>query len=288
MRHSRSFRQLLGACALTLSAAFAGSATAQDAAKNTAVETVVPGQLTVLFNPASPPTSFIKDGKATGMAVEIVEEIARRHNLKVEFKAQADLAGALPAVSNRQYDLAAMGLMRTPEREAVVDFSGSWYYGWFPLIVDQSAGLKGYKDLSGKTVGINKGSIQERYMLDNHPDIQLMAFPNDTAAVAALNAGKVDGVLTGSALLGETLKRFPHLTVAARTPTPYPNAFPVRKGNESLRKALDDGLRELVKDGTYVKIFDRWHVGDALPEPMYKDYPGLEGQRAPGVVAPRS
>ncbi|WP_201832502.1 substrate-binding periplasmic protein [Microvirga zambiensis] len=284
MRHSKSFRHWLGACALTLSAAFAGSAAAQ----NAAVETVVPGQLTVLFNPASPPTSFIKDGKATGMAVEIVEEIARRHNLKVEFKAHADLAGALPAVSNRQYDLAAMGLMRTPEREAVVDFSGSWYYGWFPLIVDKSAGLNGYKDLSGKTVGINKGSIQERYMLDNHPNIQLMAFPNDTAAVAALNAGKVDGVLTGSALLGETLKRFPHLTVAARTPTPYPNAFPVRKGNDSLRKALDDGLRELVKDGTYVKIFDKWHAGDALPEPMYKDYPGLEVQRAPGVASPRS
>ncbi|MGO4386731.1 substrate-binding periplasmic protein [Microvirga sp. 2YAF29] len=287
MRHSKSLRCLIGACALALGSAVLGPVQAQDAGKSI-LDTVTPGQLTVLFNPASPPTSFIKDGKATGMAVEIVEEIAKRLNLKTEFRAHADLAGALPAVSNRQYDLAAMGLMRTPEREAVVDFSGSWYYGWFPLVVDKSSGLNGYKNLAGKVVGINKGSIQERYMVDNHPEIKLMAFPNDTAAVAALNAGKVDGVLTASALLEETLKRFPHLTVVARTPTPYPNAFPVRKGNDSLRKALDDGLRELVRDGTYVKIFDKWHAGNALPEPMYKDYPGLDAQRAPGILAPPS
>lgn len=285
MKRSSTLLRITAAFALALGTAALQPAAAQD--KPAALDTVAPGQLTVLFNPASPPTSFIKDGKATGMAVEIVEEIARRLNLKTEFKAHADLAGALPAVSNWQYDLAAVGLMRTPEREAVVDFSGSWYYGWFPLIVDRGAGIAGYKDLAGKVVGINKGSIQERYMSENHPDIKLMAFPNDTAAVAALNAGKVDGVLTGSALLGETLKRFPNLTVAARTPTPYPNAFPIRKGNDALRKALDDGLKKLVKDGTYIRIFDKWHAGDALPEPMYKDYPLLETQRAPGVV-PRS
>lgn len=274
----------LGATALVAGISFSSASFAQGAP----VDTVVQGQLTVLYNPASPPTSFNKDGKATGMAVEIVEEIARRLNLKTEFRAHSDLAGVLPAVSNRQYDLAAIGLMRTPEREAVVDFSNSWYYGWFPLIIEKSSGLKGYKDLSGKVVGVNKGSIQERYMSENHPDIQLMAFPNDTAAVAALNAGKVNGVLTGSALLEETLKRFPNLDVAARTPTPYPNAFPVRKGNETLRKALDDTMSAMVKDGTYVKIFDKWHAGDALPEPMYSDYPGLDKQRAPGVPAPRS
>ena len=280
-----SILRILGPASFVLVSALA-PATAQN--KTGAPDTVEPGQLTVIYNPASPPTSFIKDGKATGMAVEIVEEIGKRLQLKVVFRAHSDLAGVLPSVSNSQSDLAAIGLMRTPEREAIVDFSNSWYYGWFPLVVDKSSGVQGYKDLSGKIVGVNKGSIQERYLIENHPGIQLMAFPNDTAAVAALNAGKVAGVLTGSALLEETLKRFPNLAAVEKTPTPYPNSFPIRKGNETLRKAVDGAMSHMVKDGTYVKIFDKWHAGDALPDPLYKDYPGLDAQRAPGVVSPRS
>jgi polar amino acid transport system substrate-binding protein len=102
--------------------------------------------------------------------------------------------------------------------------------------------------------------------------------------INALNAGSIDGLLMGSAQVGETQKRYPHFAIAARTPTPYPNAFPVRKGNASLKGALDKALGEMMADGTYVKIFDKWHPGNALPEPLYQDFPVLAQQRKPGVV----
>ena len=86
------------------------------------VETIAPGQLTVLYNPATPPTSFIRNGQPVGMAIDLLTEAARRIGVQPVFRAHADIAGALPAISNGQYDVAALGLMRTPEREAVVDF----------------------------------------------------------------------------------------------------------------------------------------------------------------------
>lgn len=251
------------------------------------VETIAPGQLTVLYNPATPPTSFIRNGQPVGMAIDLLTEAARRIGVQPVFRAHADIAGALPAISNGQYDVAALGLMRTPEREAVVDFLGSWYYGWFPLVVDNTSGIKGYADLRGKIVGATKGSIQEKYLADNHPQVKLMAFPNEVSMITALNAGSVDAILMGSAQLEETVRRYPQFVDVARTPTPYPNAFPLRKGNASLRKALDDALAAMMADGTYVKIFDKWHPGDALPEPLYKDYPALAQQRKPGVPAPK-
>lgn len=276
---------MLSRCALVLAASlFAAAPTFAQAQ----IDTIEPGTLTVLYNPATPPTSFLKDGQPAGMAIDIVAEAARRIGLKPVFKAHSDLAGALPAVSNRQYDLAAIGLMKTPEREAVVDFTGSWYYGWFPLVVDGKAGIKGYADLKGKVVGVVKGSIQDKWMQDNHPEIKLMAFPSEVAMITAVNAGTIDGLLMGSAQVGETQKRFPQLAIAAKTPTPYPNAFPVRKGNSSLKKALDGALADMMADGTYVKIFDKWHPGDELPEPLYQDFPALAKQRAPGVLAPKS
>jgi polar amino acid transport system substrate-binding protein len=282
MMLSRRFL-LAAACLGAALSTSTGDAFAQAAA----VETIEPGQLTVLYNPATPPTSFIKDGQPTGMAIDLVTEAARRIGLKPVFKAHSDLAGALPAVSNRQYDLAAIGLMKTPEREAVVDFTGSWYYGWFPLVVDSKAGIKGYDDLKGKTVGVVKGSIQDKWMQDNQPNIKLMAFPSEVAMINALNAGSIDGLLMGSAQVGETQKRYPHFAIAARTPTPYPNAFPVRKGNATLKKALDGALAEMMADGTYVKIHDKWHPGNPLPEPLYKDFPALAKYRAPGVPGPQ-
>ena len=77
------------------------------------------------------------------------------------------------------------------------------------------------------------------------------------------------------------------MRVIARTATPYPNSFPIRKGNASLLAAMDKAMADIVADGTYVKIYDKWHAGDALPDPMYKDYPGLDKQRAPGVIPPK-
>ena len=283
MTRDRSFtrRAVLGALAL---AALAASPPAGAQSK---VETINAGELTVLYNPATPPTSFIKDGQPAGMAIDLIGEAARRIGLKPTFRAHADVAGALPAISNGQYDVAARGLMRTPEREAVVDFSGSWYYGWFLLVVDRKAGIKGYPDLRGKIVGAVKNSIQEKWLQDNEPQIKIMAFPNEVAMINAANAGSVDGILMGSAQLESTLQRYPSLVDVARTPTPFPNAFPLRKGNATLKKALDDALASMMADGTYVKIFDKWHPGDPLPEPLYVDYPSLAQQRKPGEPAPK-
>lgn len=260
------------------------AARAQSPAAAPPVETVNPGQLTVVFSPAAPPTAFIQNGQPTGMAIDLITEAARRIGLTPVFRAQADLAGALPAISNRQYDVAAMGIMRTPEREAVVDFTRSWYYGWFPLVVQRDSGIQGYEGLQGRIAGVVRGSIQERYMRENHPGIRLMAFPDEVGMITALNARSVDAILMGSAQLGDAIRRFPSFAAVARTPTPYPNAFPLRKGNASLRAALDNALAAMVADGTYVRIHDRWHPNDPLPEPMYQDYPGLDRQRAPGVA----
>lgn len=251
------------------------------------VSTIEAGQLTVLYNPATPPTSFIRDGQPTGMAIDLITEAARRIGLRPVFRAHAEIAGALPAISNGQYDVAAIGLMRTPEREAVVDFSGAWYYGWFPLVADRKSNLKGYQDLNGKIVGVTKGSIQERWMTEKHPEIKLMAFPSEVAMIGALNAGRVEAILMGSAQVTEAQRRYPEFEILARTPTPYPNAFPVRKGNESLKTALDGALAAMMADGTYIKIFDKWHPGNALPEPLYDDYPVLSQQRQKGVLAPQ-
>jgi len=283
MTRDRSPTRRAAFAALLLAAAFGASAGAQ-APK---VDTISAGELTVLYNPATPPTSFIKDGQPAGMAIDLISEAARRIGLKPTFRAHADVAGALPAISNGQYDVAALGLMRTPEREAVVDFSGSWYYGWFPLVVDRKSGIKGYADLHGKIVGAVKGSIQEKFLQDNHPDIRIMAFPNEVGMITAANAGSVDGILMGSAQLESTLQRYPALVDVVRSATPFPNAFPLRKGNATLKKALDDALAAMMADGAYLKIFDRWHPGDALPEPLYADYPALAQQRKPGVAGPK-
>ncbi|MCM0018381.1 MAG: ABC transporter substrate-binding protein [Tagaea sp.] len=261
-----------------------GPALAQTAPR---VDTIEPGQLTVLYSPSAPPTSFIQNGQPTGMAIDLVTEAARRIGLRPVFRAQADLAGAIPAVSNRQYDIAAIGLMRTPEREAVVDFTNPWFYGWFPLVADKSRAIKSYQDLNGKIVGVVRGSIQEKYMQDNHPNIRLMGFPTEVAMIGSANAGSIDALLMGSAQVEETQRRFPNLETIARTPTPYPNAFPVRKGNATLKTALNDALEGMMRDGTYVRIFDKWHPGNALPDPLYRDFPVLGQQRQPGVPGPR-
>lgn len=249
------------------------------------VRSVTEGQLTVLMTSASPPTNFIQDGKPAGMAIDIIDEVARRIGLDTSYKAISDYAGIIPAISNNQYDIAAVGMMRTPKRLEIVDFTSPWYYGWFPLLARSESGFGGYDDLEGLSVGVVNGSIQQAYMADNYPGIRLTAFPNDIAIVAALNAGSVDAALTGNALLKTNLERFPNLEVIAKTPVPYPNAFPMSKDNPELLEAVNTAMIEIMNDGTYVEFYDRWHEGDPLPDPLYDDFPDLAKHRAKGATS---
>ena len=73
-----------------------------------------------------PPFESVEDGDEAGFDIDLVEEVARRLGLEVEW-IRADFDTVFTAVAGDQFDMVAAASTILPEREDVVDFSVPYY-----------------------------------------------------------------------------------------------------------------------------------------------------------------
>ncbi|HQT40359.1 MAG TPA: ABC transporter substrate-binding protein, partial [Acidocella sp.] len=169
--------------ALTLSL---GTAAASD------MTLVTPGQLTVAYRTDDKPVSFIQDGVPSGLYVDFENALGARLHLKVTF-ISTSFAAMLPAVRNHQYDTAAFGVLVTPERQAVVDFTTPIGYSQAELISLKTAPIAKVNGAEGKTIAVTVGSALIPVLKQIAPGVSVKTFPNIASSVNALLAGQVDG-----------------------------------------------------------------------------------------------
>ena len=68
-----------------------------------------------------------------GLLIDLTNTIAERLALHVTY-VSTTFAAMVPAVRNHQYDTAAFGVLVTPERQAVVNFTTAIGYGQAQLV----------------------------------------------------------------------------------------------------------------------------------------------------------
>ena len=264
---------LLRAAALTGSVLFAAFATPPALAAATP-PTVTKGVLTVAYRTDDKPVSFIENGKATGFAVEFERAIAAQLHLKVTFVA-TNFASMLPAVKNHRYDTAAFGVLVTPARQKMVDFTKPIGYGQARLVTLKKAPIAKVQEAAGKVIAITQGSALIPLLNRIAPSVQVKEFPNIASSRNALLAGQVDGLFTGLATSARLVKNDAQLT-ESQTVTTGVAAYPVAKSNPQLLAALNTAMTKLIDDGTFTRLFVQWNPPSVhIPEELYKAYPDM-------------
>ncbi|GAB3904269.1 transporter substrate-binding domain-containing protein [Kibdelosporangium lantanae] len=235
---------------------------------------VKPGELKLAFRSDDKPTSFVENGKPAGFLIDLTTEMAKRMGLTTNYVA-TDFASMLPNVRNHTYDSAAFGTLVTPPRQDVTDFTVPVSFGEAQLISRKAATLSTIDAAAGKTVAITRGSELIPLLQKKVPTIQIKEFPNIAASANSLTAGQVDGLFTGTATTAQLLGQHPDFT-ATEAMTTAQTAFPVAKDKPALKKALDDALTAVIKDGTYTTLFDKWNApGVLIPKEMIDANPGM-------------
>jgi len=121
------------------------------------------GKLIVGTSPDYPPYEFIDidTGEVIGFDIEIAKEIAKDLGVELEIKEMA-FSGLLAALTTGNVDIVLAGMTPTPERQLSVDFSDIYYTAVQALIVhkDNQDVITSLADLAGKTIGVQKGTIQ--------------------------------------------------------------------------------------------------------------------------------
>jgi polar amino acid transport system substrate-binding protein len=259
---------IAAASALALAACSSAGATTSDAAaEENPYNLITPGQIRVAsLGDAKPYTFTDENGEFTGFDVELFTDVADRIGIDdVVFTGQ-DFSGLLAAVANGQFDVGVAAIGITDERKQTVDFSEGYLAGYLTVMANPDAGIDDEDDLPGKRLGVVQGTLQEAYAVKNFTETELVRFPDNNAAISAVNSGAVDAHFLDYEAAKEYAAQY-GLKNAIDIPSfDAPAGFAIAKGNTEFKAALDEALAAAMEDGTWKELYEKWFPGSPMPE----------------------
>lgn len=225
-------------------------------------ETVEEGVLTVGSNIPFPPFEFREGGELTGFDVEMVEEIADRLGLMAEF-VPAGFDSLFPQLGAGRWDMIASATTITPGRDRTIDFTIPYYEAQQALTVnrEQTPDIESVEDLDeGDVVAVQRATTGEAYARENFESkgVEVRSFPEGPDTYTALEAADVTAVLFDEPSAVDAADRRPSLEVVETIDTDEQYGFGVNPENDALRAEVNRVLREMIDDGTYTEIYERW------------------------------
>ena len=261
----RSLVSLTASIALALALSACGGGSDSSGGGGDDLGTLTAGTLTVCSDVPYEPFDVAKGKTFTGFDGDVITEIAKRLDLKVNLKDQSfdGLQSGLARNSN-QCDIVASAMTITPEREKKIAFSKPYYDSEQSLLVAKGSPIKTIDDLAGKKVGVQQGTTGKTYTDENAPKTaKVVSFPADPDMYSALLAGQVDALLQDLPVNLEHTKDGKY-EVVQKYDTGEQYGFALRKkGSEKLLAAVNKELAAMKKDGSYQKIYDSYFKTDA-------------------------
>jgi polar amino acid transport system substrate-binding protein len=205
-----------------------------------------------------------------GFDIDLGNALGEKLGTRVQF-AQLSFDGLIPALRGGRFDLIMAGMADLPERQKQVDFVNYFRSGLGILVKKGNPeGIASLEDLCGKTVAVQKGTAQVDLVTKQNGQcdrkIQIRTFPAETDAQLQVRTGRATADVTDYPVAIYTAKTAGggDQYEVANTPqydtTLYGVA--VAKGNAELRDRVKGGLEQLIGDGTYKRLLDKWGLGN--------------------------
>ncbi|MGZ5044047.1 MAG: transporter substrate-binding domain-containing protein, partial [Methylobacter sp.] len=120
-------------------------------------------------------------------------------------------------------------------------------------------------DAKNARIGVMTGSTGEAITIKRFPKAQVKSFDDIMDAVAAMNSGQLDAIVTAFPAALQVTKKNQHLQLLSEPLDYEDTAIAVKKGNDELLAALNRIIAELKSDGTLESMKQRWFKKDLSP-----------------------
>jgi ABC-type amino acid transport substrate-binding protein len=218
-------------------------------------------QITVASDISYPPMEFTKNGKPVGFDIDLMNEIAKRANLQVEYQ-NVTFDGIIPGLGNNLYDAGLSSFTITKAREQKVDFSDPYFNADQSLMVQSDSPIKSVDDIADGTVGVQLGTTGEvktkEFKQEGKITGEVRTFDTITDAFAALENGQLEAVINDFPVSAYKANQSDGtLQVVQTFPTgeKYGIAFPK---DSDLLGPVNKALEDIKKDGTYAELYEKW------------------------------
>ncbi|MHB1358188.1 MAG: ABC transporter substrate-binding protein [Rhodocyclaceae bacterium] len=208
------------------------------------------------------PFNYYEGSKLTGFEVELAEALVKKLGLKIDWRV-VPFDAQLASIRQDRFDFAIASHGYTEERAKAVDFANPHYCTGGQIAAAKGGPLT-MDALKGKTVGVQLATSY----YDNTKKIpgvkEIKTYKADPEAFSALRAKKVDAWISDKWLIKFTLEKNPKAGIVAGEQVFVERVSMIlRKDNKELKEQLNRGLAEIVKDGTYAALSQKYFKTDA-------------------------
>lgn len=213
--------------------------------------------LTVGSDIPYPPFEQGKAGEYTGFDIELMEAIGEKIGRTPEFT-DTSFETIFRDVAQGKFEAVISAATITEEREESVAFSDPYYLSEQAILVKEGSNITGLEDLSGKTVGAQQGTTGLELGKEKADAGELRPYPEGPDAVNALKSGTVEAVIIDAPVAQNAVEKSGGVEIAEKVPTEEEYGIALAKDNTALLGEINQGLKEVIEDGTYTTIYEKW------------------------------
>ena len=201
-------------------------------------------------------------GQVVGFDKDIGDALCAKMKVECEV-VTSDWDGIIPALNAKKFDFLVSSLSITEERKQAVDFTDRYYSNKLQFIAPKNVDFKTDKEsLKGKSIGTQRATLAGTWLEDNYgSDIDIKLYDTQENAYLDLTSGRVDAILADKYVNYDWLKTDAGKNYEFKGEPVVESdeiGIAVRKGDDALRNKLNAALKEIIADGTYKKINDKY------------------------------
>ncbi|WP_066256835.1 amino acid ABC transporter substrate-binding protein [Hydrogenophaga flava] len=236
------------------------------------------GSITLGVRESSGLSYTIGNGKFVGfhteMAERVIADLQKQLGLaKLEVKYQPVTSqNRIPLVQNGTVDLECGSTTNNAARQKDVSFAVTTYVEEVRIAVKANSGINSIAQLSGKKVATTTGttSVQtlrkhERATSVNFEEV----FGKDHAdSFLLLESGRADAFVMDGSILAANIAKSKNpadYKIVGEVLSVEPIACMLRKDDAAFKKAVDDSIKNQIKDGSLAKLYDKWFMQPIPP-----------------------
>lgn len=220
------------------------------------------------------PYAFLdpKTKEVTGIDADMVAYILKKLGIPKREMVQDKFAGLIPGLLSKRFDMIADAMYITAKRRQQIEFSDGWYQYGETLVVAKGNPKKIHTldDLKkGYRAASYLGTVYQDWLNALAPQgAKISSYPAVPEGLQDLKLGRLDAFLVDAPVAAFVLGKNPDLAAAMEIVKDYkPQEIGVigsgfRKEDVNLREAVNWALAEMKKDGTDLKILEKWGLNE--------------------------
>lgn len=197
-----------------------------------------------------------------GFDIDIIKAIAKAEDFDIKL-VNTPWEGIFATLNSGDRDIIISGITITDKRKAMVDFSAPYFPAEQSIVVPADSKVDSVAALKGLKVGVVNSSTGDIVVSDelgkNSTDIK--RFDNTPLMLQELAEDGIGAAVGDVGVVKYYIKSHPEKALKRVPDSKFERQYfgiAVAKDNTELLGKINAGLKKIVADGTYAKIYETW------------------------------